>query len=116
MLNKYGKPVKNKDFTLGSLVYVLGIKKDDAASPNEAKIIDDEIRDFCHNKMMVSKDDDYISDTLLEIADAVETIRTDYRNPSAHTNQLQKVNARECFDLVLDVEKILKRIIESIDY
>ena len=116
MLNKYGKPVKNKDFTLGSLVYVLGIKKDDAASPNEAKIIDDEIRDFCHNKMMVSKDDDYISDTLLEIADAVETIRTDYCNPSAHTNQLQKVNARECFDLVLDVEKILKRIIESIDY
>ncbi len=38
-----------------------------------------------------------------------------YRNPSAHTNMLQEINAKECMDLVIDVEKLLKRIIDSFD-
>ena len=116
MRNKYGKPIKTKDFTLGSVVYVLGVRFDDALSQDERDIITDEIMDFCRTKIMVGKDDSYIEDALEQIADGIETIRKDYRNPSAHTNQLQKVNAKECFDLVLDVEKLLKNIIDLLDY
>jgi hypothetical protein len=65
---------------------------------------------------MIGKDDEYIANTLEQIAEGIEQIRKDYRNPSAHTNQLQKINAKECFDLVLDVEKLLKTMIESLDY
>jgi len=116
MRNKYGKPIKTKDFTLGSVVYVLGVRFDDALSEEDKAIITNEIMDFCRTKIMVGKDDAYIEDALEQIADGIETIRKDYRNPSAHTNQLQKVNAKECFDLVLDVEKLLKNIIDLLDY
>ena len=116
MRNKYGRPLKTKDFTLGSLVYVLGVRFDEALSEADQKVITDEIMDFCRTKIMVGKDDSYIEDALERIADDIETIRKEYRNPSAHTNQLQKVNARECFDLVLDVEKLLKNIIDLLDY
>jgi archaellum component FlaC len=81
-----------------------------------AQKIRDEILDFCQSIIMKGKDTTYITDTLEEIADEIEKVRKDYRNPSAHTNQLQKINAKECFDLVLDVEKILRTIIESLDY
>ena len=97
-------------------MYVFGIKFDSAVSANDKTVIRDEIMEFCRTKIMVGKDDTYIETALDQIADGVETIRKDYRNPSAHTNQLQKINAKECFDLVLDVEKLLKTIIELLDY
>lgn len=34
-------------------------------------------------------------------------------NPSAHTGELNERNARDCFDLVLDVEKLLRRMLDS---
>lgn len=38
-------------------------------------------------------------------------------NPkAAHTNELKRVNAEQCFELVLDVEKLLKRILDSFDH
>ena len=116
MLNKHGKPIRHKDFTLGSVAYVLGVKVSPDVDAESEQRIHDEIYDFCRNKIMVGKDDVYIADALEQIAEGVETVRQDYRNPSAHTNQLQKVNAKECFDLVLDVEKLLKTIIECLDY
>lgn len=116
MRDKSGKPIKPRDFTLGSVAYTIGIQFDYAASQNDITVIRDEIMDFCRTKIMVGKDDTYIEDALEQIADGVETIRKDYRNPSAHTNQLRKINAKECFDLVLDVEKLLKTIIELLDY
>lgn len=115
MRDKSGKPIKPRDFTLGSVAYTLGIHFDNS-SQNDKTIIRDEIMDFCRTKIMVGKDDTYIEDALEQIVDGVETIRKDYRNPSAHTNQLRKINAKECFDLVLDVEKLLKTIIELLDY
>ena len=49
----------------------------------------------------------------LEYADEIETIKKNYRNPSAHTGELTEVNAKDCFDIVLDVEKLLKRMLDS---
>ena len=37
------------------------------------------------------------------------------RNPSAHTGELTQVNARDCFDMVIDVEKLLRRMLNSFD-
>ena len=54
-------------------------------------------------------------DLLAEYAEDIETVRKDYRNPSAHTNMLQEINAKECMDLVIDVEKLLKRMVDSFD-
>ncbi len=36
-----------------------------------------------------------------------------YAGLCAHTNALGRISAEECFNLVLDVEKILKKMLDS---
>lgn len=46
----------------------------------------------------------------------IADITDEYRNKAAHTNELKRVNAELCFNLVLDVEKLLKRMLDSFAY
>jgi hypothetical protein len=57
-----------------------------------------------------------ISACLNEFAEQVETVKTEYRNPAAHTNELKFVKAQECFDLIVDVEKLLKKMLDAFAY
>ena len=49
-------------------------------------------------------------------AEQIELIKEKYRNPSAHRDQIKRVDAEECMDLIIDVEKLLKQMIDSFDY
>ena len=60
--------------------------------------------------------DEKIRETLFEYGEYVDKIRTDYRNPAAHTNELKKIDAEECFKFVLDAQKVLKIMLDSFDY
>lgn len=62
-----------------------------------------------------SDDEDKIRETLLTYGSYVEDIRVDYRNPAAHTNKLKKIDADECFEFVLDSEKVLREMLDSFD-
>ena len=62
-----------------------------------------------------SDDDNIIRETLLKYGSYVEDIRVDYRNPAAHTNKLRKIDAEECFNFVLDSEKVLREMLCSFD-
>ena len=42
----------------------------------------------------------------------VQRITQNYRNPAAHTNILSKYTAQECFDEIVDVQKVLIEILE----
>ena len=116
LLNKYGKPIKSKDFTLGSVAYVLCNKFAEGISDEQIDNNENKLIEFVSERLMKGVDVQSIKTNIDSIAEGVESIRIDYRNPSAHTNSLQQINARECFDLVLDVEKILKSILNSLDY
>lgn len=116
LLNKYGKPIKTKDFTLGSLAYVLCYCHSDGLTVEKIENNHTKLMEFVSRKLMVNQAKDTIDAKLEWIAESVENIRKDYRNPSAHTNQLQYVDAKQCFDLVLDIEKLLKGILDSMDY
>lgn len=116
LLNEYGKPIRHKDFTLGSVAYVLCYNtanglSNEQISNNESKLIE-----FVSERLMKGADTQRIKSNIEYIAEGVESIRKDYRNPSAHTNSLQQINAQQCFDLVIDVEKLLKIILSSFDY
>ena len=71
--------------------------------------------EFEYIHIFSNKGEEEIKKLLNEYACYVEKIRKDYRNPSAHRNAIKKINAKECFELVLDVEKLLKRMLESFD-
>lgn len=53
---------------------------------------------------------------LNEFASQVETIKEEYRNPASHTNELKFTKAQECLDLIIDVEKLLKKMLDTFDY
>ena len=115
MLNKWKKPIKAKDFTLGSVAYVLCYLVDDKLTEEEQDNNRQRLIEFCKSELLSGKNDTEIMDLLAEYAENIETVRKDYRNPSAHTNMLQEINAKECMDLVIDVEKLLKRMVDSFD-
>jgi len=115
LLDRYGKPIKPKHFTLGSVAYVLcHLKANDLTEEqdenNKAKLLE-----YAKEKIFSGKSDDEIMSILDDYAESVEEVKNDYRNPSAHTNELRKVDAEQCFALVLDVEKLMKRMLDSFD-
>ena len=66
--------------------------------------------------MFVGKSDEEILDMLESYGEDIADITDEYRNKAAHTNELKRVNAELCFNLVLDVEKLLKRMLDSFAY
>ena len=116
LLNEYGKPIRNKDFTLGSVAYVLCYSVKAGLSDEQIRNNENKLIEFVSEHLMKGKDATIIKNNMETIAEAVENVRKDYRNPSAHTNSLQQINAKQCFDLVIDVEKILKNMLNSLDY
>ena len=58
--------------------------------------------------LFTEKTDEAINEILHDYAKSVEEVKKDYRNPSAHTNKIHRVDAERCFALVVDVEKLLK--------
>ena len=106
-----------KDFTLGAVSFVLCYNKDNR--DDEAHQHNNEIQliRFARNGLMDSSlTDQEIMDKLKFYGEAIDDITKRYRNKAAHTNQLKKVDADECFELVIDVEKLLKKILDSFLY
>lgn len=113
LLDRYGKPIKPKHFTLGTVAYVLCYSMADDLTEEKAENNKAKLLEYTKEKLIKEKSDDDIMDLLSDYAESIEEVRNDYRNPSAHTNELKRVDAEQCFALVLDVEKLLKRMLDS---
>ena len=119
IINKYHKFIKAHDFTLGSFPFVVGSQFVNGISEADKQNIKDKILEYVKQGVLQSyassHNDEEILELLSDFVEEVERVRKDYRNPSAHTNALTKMSAKECFDLVLDVEKLLKRMLDAFD-
>ena len=119
IVNKYRRYIKPETFTLGSFPFIIGCRYASDISEDEKLNIRNAILEYVNNTILKSysetHDEEQVLDLLDEYAEEVDRVREEYRNPSAHTNALTRINAKECFDLVLDVEKLLRRILESFD-
>ncbi len=113
LLNEYGKPLSSKKFTLGSIAYVLCYSKDNNNTDEQNENNKRKLIEYSKAQLFEDLSDDEIFDLLQDYAESIEEVRNDYRNPSAHTNELKKIDAQECFDLVIDVEKLLKKMLDS---
>lgn len=120
---KYNRPIYKNEFTLGTAVHLFGfvpksqmknIKQNDIEEYNKNHSI---TTDYTRQRLFknFSDDEKKIRETLLKYGEYVEAIRVDYRNPAAHTNKLTKINADECFEFVLDSEKVLREMLDSFD-
>lgn len=100
-------------FTMGSIAFVLCYLENKYDSSIQKSNNKQKLLEYCKTKVFPGKTETEINNMITEYAKDVEKIRMSYRNPSAHTNELKKVNAEECFNYVLDVEKVLKNILDS---
>ena len=108
--------VFEKNFYMGTVVYLLSPKKDKYKKKHQIKHDEKVILEYCKNCIFSDKNEKEIRDTLNEYSNDIETIKDKYRNPSAHRNAIQRINAEECFELVLDYEKLLKKMLDSFNY
>ena len=100
-------------FTMGNIAYVFCYKESKYDTDAEKKNNEKVLMDYCEERIFLNKNKNEIKKLLNEYANNIEKIREDFRNPSAHRNKIQRINAEECFNLVLDIEKLLKRMLDS---
>ena len=115
LLNRYGKPMKPHQFALGNVSYVLCQKFAEDTTDEQKQNDKDKLIEYLTAEVFVGKNEDEVLTIISEYAEDIETVKDDYRNPSAHTKELTKVNAEDCFNLVLDVEKLLKTMLDSFE-
>ena len=113
LLDKYGNPIKGKQFTLGTFAYLVGVKIDDLLSDSQRENNKSKLLEYLRDELLPNKTDNEILELMQYYAGEIETVKNDYRNPAAHTNELTKIDAEQCFNLVLDVEKLLKRMLDE---
>lgn len=106
-------PLKSEKFTMGSIAFAMGYKENWNDSDDEKKNNHKCLMEYVKSELMPGKTDSEITTALNKYGKDIEEIREKYRNPSAHINALNQVDALKCFNFVLDVEKILKEILDS---
>lgn len=116
LLYRKRKPLFSETFTMGNLAYVMCYEEDKYARPDEKVNNKAKLMEYCKKCLFSRYDENEIEELLTKFASSIENIRENYRNPSAHTNEIKQVDAEECLNLVLDVEKLLKQMLDSFDY
>ena len=108
-------PKRDEQITLGAMTYLLCLferTKDTSAQRenNRHKLIE-----YSKACLFSTLKDDEIDLLLTDYARKIESIKETFRNPAAHTGQIKRTTAEECFNLIVDVEKLLKRMLDSFD-
>ena len=105
--NRYGKVKPNNVFTLGS-VRTIFYGGGGRLSPLFMKYASK-----CLFSKMNTQD---IESELIRDCEFIERLRCTYRNPAAHTGTFDKVSAAQCFEYVIEVQKMLQKMIHKMDY
>lgn len=115
LLYQNRKPLLSEKFTMGNIAFVMCYIEnwndtDEQKTNNKLKLME-----YCKTCIFSKYNDEEIEKLLIKYASSIEEIREKYRNPSAHTNEIKRIDAEECFNLVLDIEKLLKKMLDSFD-
>ena len=103
--------IRPDQFTLGNIVHTVGMFPD-------GKMIDqDEHRlflQYAENRLLKRKDD--IEDILRKHLSAIEKVRIKYRNKAAHKGTFDVIEAKECLDYIIEIERVLGRLLEEYNF
>ena len=115
LLDQGGEPLSFEKYTMGSIAFTLCFFENQHDSRSQKVNNKSKLLEYAKECIFSSYSQSQIETMLYDYAKSINTIRYKYRNPSAHTNEIKKIHAEECFNLVLDVEKLLKRMLDSFD-
>lgn len=120
LLNRYSgnnpKPTNAKYFEIGSILCLFDPALPDRKYTETQQLVTQhELLDYAKKKLMTGTPEDNILPTFKNYAVTINEIRLKYRNKAAHTDALTQTDAKSCFDLVIDVTKFLKMMLDSFD-
>lgn len=115
-LKKGKKNMQAYDFTLGSVQYILCIDLEN----NTYKVKDDTskklILDYMKNRLMKKYSEKEIQEIWLDYAKQIDWIKKEYRNKAAHSSVIKRLDAEKCLNLVVYIEKLLCRMLDSFEF
>lgn len=114
-LNNFGKAfcIQDYSFTLGTVIYIC-YKNPRGTNTVQQTTNNKRILEYSKACLFKSSyDETYIIKRLREIGDCVNDVTFKYRNRAAHTNQLKKVDAENCFNYVVLIEQILVNMLKE---
>ena len=97
--------------TLGKLKYIMGL--DDNGRIASQKIWH-EFREYAEAELLVNPASSY--NIIKSQMPVIARIRDEYRNPSAHAQEVTVVDAQECIQYVITVQKKLSELLEQYKY
>ena len=114
LLYRNKTPLFSNKFTMGKIAHILCYEKRYYNSRqqynNKEKLIE-----YCKSCIFSTLNEKEIEDLLYYYAESIEKIKDKYRNRSAHTDKLKKKEAKQCLNLIIDVNKLLKKMLDSFD-
>ena len=97
--------------TLGKLKYIMGL--DDNGRIASQKIWH-EFREYAEAELLVNPASSY--NVIKSQMPVIARIRDEYRNPSAHAQEVTVVDAQECIQYVITVQKKLSELLDQYKY
>lgn len=115
LLFQYKEPLREERFTMGNIAFVLCKKENRYDNKEQKENNKKELLEYCRECVFSNYSTSQIERMLDSYSSSIELIRVKYRNPSAHRNYIRRITAKDCFDLVVDVQKLLKEMLDSFD-
>lgn len=109
--NTYRK-MELEDFTLGSCPYIMGI----LGNSNDRKNNRIYFEKYCREKLLISTTDNDIIQKIQMFDEYIRNVKNKYRNPAAHKNTMTMSEASECLDYILEIERVLKNMLEQFTF
>lgn len=109
LLDRNGYPKTEERFTLGDISYILCPKYSDQCGHKY-------LYTYVRDRLIPSRSNEELRSKFSIYCEYIETIRCDYRNPSAHSGSMRRTDAERCLEIIISVEKILKIILDDCLY
>lgn len=109
-------PKTEEQFSLGTIPFILCYCDSKTDSLSQSNNNRQKLLEYSKNCLLSKLSNGEIDAVLNEYANRVESVRESFRNPAAHTNEINRTTAEECFNIIIDVEKLLKKMLDSFDY
>ncbi len=98
-----------EDFTLGSCPYIVGILGND----NDKRINQQQFEMYCKERLFKSLPQQEIRKKIKEFDGYIKNVKDNYRNPAAHKSTMTMSEASDCLDYILEIERVLKIMLEQ---
>ena len=108
-------PLGSKYFTMGTVAFILCKRHDKYDTQQQIENNKARLIEYAKERLLSKYSDTEIEKILTYFAEAIEVIREKYRNRCSHKESILQRQAKECMNYVIDVEQLLKKMMDTFD-